>query len=132
MTHNCVNGNLPVRMPWTPPPDCLACGVCCFSELDTYVRVTGDDWARLGLGAERLAHFIGNRAYLRMERGHCAALRVEENDSGARRYFCTIYDRRPSVCRGLDRGSPECAGELSLKGDRAAEARVSELTATPK
>ena len=24
-------------------PDCLHCGVCCFSDLETYVRVTGED-----------------------------------------------------------------------------------------
>ena len=32
---------------------CLHCGVCCFSRLETYVRVTGDDWTRLGPAGRR-------------------------------------------------------------------------------
>jgi Fe-S-cluster containining protein len=30
-------------------------------------------------------------------------------------YFCTIYERRPQICRDLARGSPECEGERALK-----------------
>ena len=109
--------------------DCLRCGVCCHSNLDTYVRVSGDDWARLGVEAERVAHFIGNRAYMRMKAGAaggadgagcCAALDVRETAEGAggREFFCTVYERRPQVCRDLARGSPECAGELAAKAER--------------
>jgi uncharacterized protein len=102
-------------------PDCLRCGVCCHSNLDTYVRLTGDDWARLGVEAGRVAHFIGNRAYMRMsERGHCAALDVLTAADGTRQFFCTIYDKRPQVCRDLGRGSPECEGELAGKAVRVA------------
>lgn len=97
------------------PADCLYCGVCCHSRLDTYVRVTGDDWERLGGEAERVAHFIGHRAYLKMDQGRCASLRVER-DTG--RFFCTIYEVRPQTCRDLGRGSPECLGELAEKGER--------------
>lgn len=97
------------------PPDCLGCGVCCHSRLDTYVRVSGDDWERLGEQAESAAHFIGNRAYMRMRDGRCAALRVER-DTG--RFFCTLYERRPQICRDLGRGSPECRGELATKAAR--------------
>ena len=50
------------------PADCLHCGVCCHSRLETYVRVTGEDWDRLGADAERVAHFIGNKAYIRLSR----------------------------------------------------------------
>ena len=99
------------------PADCLTCGVCCFSRLEAYVRVTGEDWERLGDLAESHARFIGHRAYMRMESGRCAALRVER-DTG--RYFCTVYERRPQVCRDLGRGSPECLGELVNKSDRTA------------
>ena len=97
------------------PADCLYCGVCCHSRLDTYIRVTGADWERMGDDAERLAHFIGNKAYMRMTDGHCAALRVER-DTG--RFFCTAYEKRPETCRALGRGSPECLGELAEKGER--------------
>ncbi len=99
---------------------CLRCGVCCFSRLETYVRVTGEDWERLGADAERLARFVGHRAYLRMEGGHCAALAIRGASDGAREYFCSIYPRRPNVCRELARGSPECEAELALKSYRPA------------
>lgn len=101
---------------------CLRCGVCCFSRLETYVRVTGDDWTRLGPDAERHAHFIGHRAFLRMHEGHCAALaiRPDPDRPGGARYVCTIYEHRPQICRDLARGSAECEGEIALKGDRVA------------
>jgi uncharacterized protein len=103
-----------------PNTDCLHCGVCCHSNLDTYVRVAGADWERLGVDAERVAHFIGNRAYMRMSGGHCAALVVRAAEDGAREYFCTVYAARPHVCRDLARGSPECEGEWATKGARVA------------
>ena len=80
------------------------------------MRVSGSDWARLGPKAETLAHFIGNRAFMRMHAGHCAALKVDRDGTGRVGFFCTIYDDRPQPCRDLDRGSPECQGELALKG----------------
>ena len=81
------------------------------------MRVTGEDWARLGEAAERVAHFAGggNRAFMRMSEGHCAALEVRETAAGATEFFCTIYERRPQICRDLARGSPECAGEIAVK-----------------
>ena len=106
------------------PPVCLQCGVCCFSKLETYVRVTGEDWARLGDGAERVAHFLGNRAYMRMAAGRCAALDVRTGADGAREYFCSVYDQRPETCRELARGSPQCDGERALKGERPTAARI--------
>ncbi len=84
------------------------------------MRLSGDDWERLADDTERVAHFIGNRAYMRMsERGHCGALEVRATADGAREFFCTIYERRPQVCRDLGRGSPECEGELALKAGRS-------------
>lgn len=81
-----------------------------------YVRVTGEDWSRLGAAAERLAHFVGHRAFMRMQAGHCIALEVQRNGDGQLDFFCSIYEQRPQLCRALDRGSPECAGELGSKG----------------
>ena len=95
--------------------ECLECGTCCFSTLPTYLNLDGDDHERLGDDAERLTVFLGNRCYMRLIDGHCAALRV---DSAERRFVCTVYDRRPSTCRTLERGSPECAGERDQKSDR--------------
>ncbi|RXK54588.1 YkgJ family cysteine cluster protein [Oleiharenicola lentus] len=100
-----------------PPPDCLRCGACCHSPAERFVRVTGADWARLGDAAERVAHFIGrgHEAYMKMTAGHCIALEIRPTDDGAPEYFCTLYDRRPQICRDLARGSPECAGERTVK-----------------
>ena len=96
-------------------PECLACGTCCFSTLERYVPVSGNDHARLGEAAERLVVWVENRAYLRLEDGHCAALAI---DLASARFVCTVYAQRPQVCRDLERGSPECAGEIATKGER--------------
>ena len=97
-----------------PPTDCLRCGACCFSPSDQFVRVTGEDWTRLGEAAGRVAHFVGNRAFMRMSEGHCAALEIRRAGDGGAEYFCTLYDRRPQICRDLARGSAECEGEIAV------------------
>src|SRR5450432_593899 len=96
-------------------PDCLACSACCFSTLGEYVRVEGLDHARLGDRVDELSVFVGNRCYMRMYEGHCAALVV---DATSRRFVCSIYQTRPGVCRELERGSPACHGEFHEKGER--------------
>ena len=110
--------------PEPPAAGCLACGACCFSHSPTFVRVTGEDWAKLGPEAERMAHFIGHRAYLRMTDGHCAALEIRAGAGGERVHYCTIYPLRPRTCRELKRGSPQCLAELAQKQDRPAAARM--------
>jgi uncharacterized protein len=80
-----------------------------------FVRVTGDDWKRLGDRADEIAQFIGNRAFMRMNAGRCVALDHRTNEDGAPDFFCTIYEHRPQVCRDLARGSAECDGERELK-----------------
>jgi Fe-S-cluster containining protein len=102
------------------PPLCLECGACCFSDLETAIRVTGDDHERLGEDAARLVRFVGNRAYMRLTDGHCAALRVEPEG----RFVCSVYEARPVVCRDLERGSPHCAAERFAKQARATERLV--------
>ena len=51
-----------------PPDDCMRCGACCFSESPRHARVTGDDHGRLGDDAERFVEWIGNEAFMRIER----------------------------------------------------------------
>ena len=97
------------------PVDCRSCGVCCFSESPTYVRVMGVDWARLGADVDVHAHFIGHRAFMRMREGHCAALEVHTDATGNADFFCSVYDRRPDTCRDLQRGSPQCGAEQESK-----------------
>jgi uncharacterized protein len=79
------------------------------------VRVTGADYARLGDDAEQSVKFIGNRAYLRMLDGHCAALGIAAD---RRSFFCNAYENRPEVCRLLERGSRACQAERFDKADR--------------
>jgi hypothetical protein len=73
------------------PSDCETCGACCFSDSDRHARVTGDDDARLADAAERLVVFLGNQAFMRIERSHgvgrCAAL-VADPASG--RLSCSV------------------------------------------
>ncbi len=104
-----------VRLAMTPVPECLECGACCFSRLETYVRLDGADHARLGSRASELVHFEGNRAYLRMVDGHCAALVI---DSERGRFVCAAYPDRPRTCRDLERGSEACLGEIASKHER--------------
>lgn len=106
-------------------PDCLACGACCFSTLPEYVRVSGDDHARLGDEAERVTHFLGHRCYLRIEDGRCAALEVTlEADGVTGRFACRVYPARPALCRELERGSPACRAERHEKAERPRAALV--------
>jgi hypothetical protein len=80
--------------------------------------VTGDDYALLGdLDAESLVEWLGNEAFMKLARtrgvSHCAALDVRRDG-----YFCKVYERRPQVCRDLERGSGACEGERHTKGPR--------------
>jgi uncharacterized protein len=87
----------------------------------------GDDYERLGDAVDDLVHFVGNRAYMRLADGHCAALRIELEG----RFVCTVYEKRPDACRDLARESPNCAGELYTKRGRA-QARLVELRRAPR
>ena len=97
------------------PPECLACGACCFGEGERYVPVSGDDHARLGELAETYTQFLGNRCYMRMVDGHCAALRLELDGRGNGRYVCGLYAERPQTCRDRARGGGACRAELEAK-----------------
>lgn len=81
----------------------------------TYVRLDGDDHVRLGDRADDLTTFVGNRLYMRMAEGHCAALTM---DLTSGRFLCSVYAERPLVCRELVRGSAACRGEIERKGLR--------------
>jgi hypothetical protein len=89
--------------------------------------VTGDDYERLGDLVDHYVHFVGNRAYMRLDGPHCAALRIDP-DEGL--FVCTIYERRPDACRDLARESPQCAGERFVKAGRA-EQRLLQLRRGP-
>lgn len=81
------------------------------SRSPRHAPVTGEDWSRLGDDAERWTIWIGNRAFMRIEGGRCAAL----GRGPDRRFACGIYERRPAICRDLARGSPACEAEIIRK-----------------
>ena len=101
-------------------PECLTCGACCFGQGERYVPVSGDDHARLGELAEQYTQFIGNRCYMRMHAGHCAALHIGHDG----RFACQVYALRPTTCRELARGEGACRAELSQKRDLAVRAHL--------
>jgi hypothetical protein len=109
------------------PDDCRVCAACCFSHAPEHARVLGSDWDRLDEAAQRLTTWRGNRCFMRIEDGRCAALAV---DARAGSFACSIYPMRPDVCRALERGSPACLGELEAKRARPAELLV-QLRASP-
>jgi uncharacterized protein len=84
------------------------------------VRVSGDDYARLGARADSLVWFDENRAYMRMSEGHCSALVI---DAGSGQFVCSVYATRPQLCRDLARGSGACLAERDAKADRPLQAR---------
>ena len=96
-------------------PECTKCGVCCFSHAPDYLRVFGSDYERLGEAGKPFTHFIGNRVFMRLEDGHCAALTYDQTSA---RFLCSIYEQRPDVCRALERGSGHCAAERAEKSER--------------
>ncbi len=102
-------------------PECTSCGTCCFSELPEYVRVFGVDFDRMDARAQSFTHFIGNRCFMRIENGRCAALMVDPLE---KRFLCSIYPMRPDVCHSLDRGTGACRGEIFSKGHRPIEALI--------
>jgi Fe-S-cluster containining protein len=99
-------------------PECTACGTCCFSTLPEYVRVFGCDWDRMDERARSFTHFLGNRCYMRLDEGRCAALEIEAVGPAGPRFTCAIYEVRPDACRALERGSGTCRGERHEKGER--------------
>lgn len=83
--------------------------------LDAFVKVTGDDHARLAARADELVWFDGARAYMRMIEGHCSALEI---DAGTGTFVCSAYELRPQVCRDLARASGHCLAERDTKSER--------------
>ena len=95
--------------------DCLTCGACCSSDSDTYVEVSRGDFEAMDVPARDLVVGVGDDRYMGMADGHCVASRVL-----GRLFLCTIYEKRPTACRELLRGSPACLEERRLKMVRAA------------
>ena len=91
--------------------DCQACGACCYGP-DEYVSVIATDLARMNRQTRaRYVHRVGERLYLRMLHGHCAALHARQGH-----YSCRIYSMRPQPCHVVEAGSRECLDARRRRG----------------
>jgi Fe-S-cluster containining protein len=91
--------------------DCQACGACCYGP-DDYVAVTGPDRLRMDpRTASRYVERRGDRLWLKMLHGRCAALHARQGH-----YSCRIYGVRPTVCRVVEAGSRECLAARQRRG----------------
>lgn len=73
--------------------DCLTCGACCVGQ--DILIVAGDLVP---------PHMYDGYLLRQLPDGRCAALVGHIG----RRVSCSIYDRRPQICRSLDPGSAWC------------------------
>ncbi len=104
------------RQDGRPPQNpCLRCGACCTVFRASFYWAEADDATRGGVPAA-LTVRVGalRRAMRRRPDGRCVALRGEPGS----RVFCTIYERRPSVCRSF-----EPHWQAGCEGSRCLEAR---------
>jgi Fe-S-cluster containining protein len=87
------------------PDDCQKCGACCAVQ-KVWAEVTEEEAGRIGLPLLQRGD-IEPYAMATVD-GRCIALegKVLGNCS------CTIYDKRPQVCRDVERGSLLCLYSL--------------------
>ena len=106
-------------------PPCTDCGHCCFFPDERYVMLFDEDLERLGERAAELTHWIKGRCFLRMQDGHCIALRQD-----GERWLCSVYEIRPGLCREFQRGYDTCRTSCSC-ATRARRARRRRAASTP-
>ena len=89
---------------------CRRCGACCYGD-EMWIHIVADDDARLGEDdvrrlTVRTQHGRGYFARsMKMVGGRCIAYR---DDLGDGRPGCSIYKRRPEICRAFEAGSADC------------------------
>ena len=94
---------------------CLRCGACCTVFRASFYWAEADDATRGGVPAALTARAGAlRRAMRRRPDGRCVALRGKPG----RRVCCSIYERRPSVCRSF-----EPHWQAGGEGSRCLEAR---------
>jgi hypothetical protein len=94
---------------WEPQPDCADCGACCREAFDS-VPVTDADLGRLQDHPELIrTHTDGWRDLQRVDcQGGTRCIALQGNGSPAAPYRCGHYALRPTNCRDLEVGSPNC------------------------
>ena len=88
-------------------PQCVECGKCCLFGDSRYVMLFDEDTARMTESDRQLTHWGNGRCFMRVTDHHCAALVLEGG-----RFVCSIYERRPRLCREFPRGSAACRKEI--------------------
>jgi Fe-S-cluster containining protein len=91
--------------------DCQSCGACCYGP-DEYVAVTAAD--ERGMAKAIVGRYVvrsGERVWLRMVHGRCAALKARQGH-----FSCRIYGARPQVCHVVAAGSRECLQARRRRG----------------
>ena len=83
--------------------DCASCAACCCRLEVLLLTETGvpDDFIETDKW--------GGMTMARLEDGWCAALDRET-------MLCTIYDRRPLICREFEMGGDDCLDERGCMG----------------
>lgn len=101
------------------PAECVSCGACCFSVNHRYAELVPADVERL-TPAEQATLVVaeGRRRFLRVVEGRCVALASQPGE-----HLCTIYERRPEVCRAFERGSSGCTFLRAAKAHAASPAK---------
>jgi Fe-S-cluster containining protein len=95
---------------------CLSCGACCAHYRVSFYWAEADDATLGGVPAELTEKFIGVRRVMKgTNRSHprCSALAGEIGHQ----VDCTIYSKRPQVCRDLQ--ASWSAGRADEKCDKA-------------
>jgi Fe-S-cluster containining protein len=91
--------------------DCQTCGACCFGP-EEYVAVTAADLR--GMTRTLQARYVetrGERKWLKMVHGRCAALKARQGH-----FSCRIYGARPDPCHVVEAGSRECLDARRRRG----------------
>lgn len=96
-------------------PDCRTCGACCLSEyenLKTYIPLLDADLERFTPAMKRRLVVLDrmglpNLGVKRYSRGTQRICALHTGRVGYRS-ACTIYERRPEVCREFQPGSEAC------------------------
>lgn len=87
-----------VRAVSDPKVTCATCRACCCKLEVMLITETGVPDYYIEIDA------WGGEVMMRLEDGWCAALDRET-------YMCTIYEKRPLICREFETGSAECLDE---------------------
>ncbi len=91
--------------------DCQRCGACCYGP-EAYVALAETDLLRMSR-TTRARYVVrrGERRYLKMLHGRCAALRARQGH-----FSCRIYGERPRPCHVVEAGSRECLDARRRRG----------------